>query len=393
MSWPANIRTVGATTLAALVACPPAHGLISLSEGRERIFVNATVSVTRDSNIFANSDNQGDFVYATSLGADYSRRVGWIAVNANAAVASSRFASVRGQDFDNPSFGLEFTKQTGRTTGALTLSAARESRADASVNVRSTSWNIPIGLNFKYPIFGPYTMAGSFGYSSRKYLDDAVFASLSTFTSSFDLYRILSSERDLVLGYRYRYSDTSRSSSYTDNAFSLGLSGKFIRGVKGNLRAGYQVRETSGRAGGDSRLGSWFISGGPSYSFTKKLGLDGTISKDISTTATDSIVDTTNASLVLQRAFTSRWNGKVGVDFGDTRFLGDSGRVLVSAGPPPQYGPNRHDNYLSAHAMIAYTLNDHLKMSLSYTWFQNWSTLAYADFVRSSWGFTASTRW
>ena len=40
----------------------------------------------------------------------------------------------------------EFTKQTGRTTGSLSLSASRESRADAAVNLRSTSWNIPVGL-------------------------------------------------------------------------------------------------------------------------------------------------------------------------------------------------------------------------------------------------------
>ena len=47
-------------------------------------------------------------------------------MNANASVGSSRFATLKGQDFDNPSFGLEFTKQSGRTTGSLTLSAARD---------------------------------------------------------------------------------------------------------------------------------------------------------------------------------------------------------------------------------------------------------------------------
>jgi hypothetical protein len=393
MFYRREIQRLTAVVLAVLTACPPARALISLNEGRERIFVGASVSVSRDSNIFANSDHTGDFVYSTSLSADYTRRVGWIGVNANASVGSSRFATVRGQDFNNPSFGLEFTKQTGRTTGSITLSASRESRADASVNLRSTSWNIPVGLNFKYPISGVYTLTGGFNYSSRRYLDETVFSSLASFGTSLDLLKILTNERELITGYRYRFSESSRNTSSTDHAFSLGLSGKLLRGMKGSLRVGYQTRGTSGRVGGDTKFDSWFASGSSSYSFSRKLVMNGTISKDYSTTATDSIVDTTNASLTLQYAYTSRWNFSLGGDFGDSKYLGEGGRILLDPGPPPLLGKNRHDNFLSWDATGSYAMNEHLKMALSYSWFRNWSTVAFADFVRSSWTFTASTRW
>ncbi|MBI5694112.1 MAG: hypothetical protein HZC55_28890, partial [Verrucomicrobia bacterium] len=166
--------------LVALMVCPPSHALVSLNDGRDRIYVSGSVSVSRDSNVFANSDHQGDYVYSTTLTADYTRRAGWIGVNAHAGVSSSRFGEFKSQDFNNPSFGVEFTKQTGRTTGSLVLSAARESRADAEVNLRSTSWNVPVGLSVKYPLAGAYTLAGSFGYSSRRFLDEAVFTSLET---------------------------------------------------------------------------------------------------------------------------------------------------------------------------------------------------------------------
>ncbi len=394
MFWRREIRAYLAIVLAASVACPPARALISLNEGRDRIFVNGSVSVSRDSNVFANSDNRGDFVYSTSLSAEYTRRAGWIGLNANAAVGSSRFGSIKGQDFNNPSFGLEFTKQTGRTTGSLTLAASRESRADASVNLRSTSWNIPIGLNFKYPIVSAYTLAGSFGYSSRRYLDETVFSSLQTFSASLDVFRILSNERELITGYRYRYSESSRHTANTDHAFSLGLSGKLLRGIKGSLRAGYQTRGSTGRPGtGEVKNDSWFASGATSYSFTRKLVLNGSIAKDFATTATDAVVDTTTATLALQYAYSSHWNLTTGVDFGDTKFLGDGGRVVLLPGPPPVLGAHRHDNFLSWDASVGYSLNEHLKTSLTYSWFKNWSTLSFADFVRSSWSFSASTRW
>ena len=398
MTWQCEFRRALAALLAAAVACPPAHALISLNEGRDRLFVNGSVSISGDSNVFANSDNKGDLVYSTSLSAEYTRRAGWIGVNARASVGSSRFATIRGQDFDNPSLGLEFTKQSGRTTGSLSLSAARESRADASVNLRSTSWNIPVGLNFKYPIVSVYTLSGSLGYSSRKYLEESVFSSLSTYSATLDLFRILSTEREMIAGYRYRFSESSRSTTSTDHALSLGLSGKLIRGLKGSVRVGYQTRGASGAriggvAGRETKFDSWTASSSSSYSLSRKLVFSGSIAKDFSTTATDSYVDTTNASVRTQYAFSSKWNAGAGVDFGDSKFLGEAGRIVLDPGPPPLLGQGRHDNYVSWNASIGYSMNAHLTASLSYSWFQNWSSISFADFVRSSWSFSASTRW
>jgi len=393
------IRAALAVTLAASLACSPGRALVTLNDGHDKIYVSAGLSMSRDSNVFANSDQRGDYVYATSLSAEYTRRAGWIGVNGSAAVSSSRFATIKGQDFNNPSFGLEFTKQTGRTTGSLTLSAARESRADAAVNLRSTSWNIPIGLSFKYPISGTYTMSGSLGYSSRRYLDETVFASLSTYHVGIDLFHILTTERDVIAGYRYRYSDTSRHSSSTDHSLSLGLSGRLIRGLAGSLRVGYQARMADGlldaRGARLGRLtyGSWTASGTAAYPVTKKLQFSAVIAKDFSTTATDSSVDTTTFSLDGAYAYSSHWSLGSAMSFGDSRFLGESGRVVLSLGPPLQLGPHRHDNYLNWSGSLNYSFNEHFRAALSYSWFKNWSTSSYGDFVRSAWSFSTSTRW
>ena len=153
--------------LGCAAAVPLSRALISLDDGRQKIFVNIAASVTEDSNVFMSSDNRRDLVYGTSLSAEYTRRSGWIGVNAAISVDSSRFSSLQDQNFDNPAFRLELLKQGGRTTGSFNLAASRESRADPSVNTRSTFWNVPMGLSVRYPLAGAYTVSSSLNYSSR----------------------------------------------------------------------------------------------------------------------------------------------------------------------------------------------------------------------------------
>lgn len=393
MSFGQHFRTLLAFGLAACLACAPAHGLVSLNEGRDRIHVTGSFGVSHDSNVFAANGSEGDFIYTSSIVADYQRRAGWIGVNASVAMNIGLFSELEGQDFRDPTFGLELTKQTGRTTGSLTFSLARESRADAAVNTRSSSWNYATGLNFRYHIVGNWDLAGALGYAQREYVDDAVFSNLSTYSGSADLFHVFSSERDMIFGYRYRYSETSRDAATTDHAVTLGLHGKLIRGINGTLRVGYQTRVPHGGIAGNQAFHSWTASGSVSYAINKKLNLSGQISKDFSTTAVDSSVDMLTASLEAQYAFNSRWSLSSSLAFGDSRFLGESGRVVLSLGPPAVLGPNRHDNFVSWSATTGYSLNEHFKIGLTYLWFRNWSTISFADFVRNSWNLNVSSRW
>ncbi|MFM9030757.1 MAG: hypothetical protein ACKOTF_08765, partial [Opitutaceae bacterium] len=303
--------------LACAAAAPLARALISLDEGRQKIFVNLGASVTEDSNVFMSSDAKRDLVYGTSLSAEYTRRAGWIGVNAAIAVDSSRFSTLRDQDFNNPSLRLELLKQGGRTTGSFNLAASRESRADPSINTRSTYWNVPLGLNVRYPLAGAYTISSGLNFTSRDYLDEKAFASLKTYSASLDVVRIMSSVREAYAGYRFRSSETSRDTSSSDHAFSIGLSGKLIRGLNGNLRAGVQTRSATGRLPGNDRFTSWFASGSTSYEISRKLRFTGSISKDYSTTATDDIVDTTNLAISARYAATAKINLSLSTSYGE----------------------------------------------------------------------------
>lgn len=393
MSLWQDARAALAVLLASSLACPPAHALVRLNDGRDQIHVTFSASVAGDSNVYANSDDQGDVIYSSGITAEYARRAGWIGVNASASISAARFGDFREEDYANPSFSVEFTKQSGRTTGSMTMSAQRESRADAAVNIRSESWNTSTGLNAKYPINGVLSAAGTLGYSNRDYIEETVLSDLSTYTASVDLFYVMSSVRDLSVGYRYRYNETSRSTSAADHGINVGMHGKLIRGLQGGLRVGYQTRKSDTGLPGDSRFHSWTAGGSAVYALGRKIQLTGQISKDFSVTATEASVDSISASIDGLYAYNSRLSLGGSVGWGHTEFLGENGRLVVALGPPLILGRQREDDFLNASGSIQYSLNEHLQLSASYSWFKNWSTLEYADFVRNGWSLNLVSRW
>jgi Putative beta-barrel porin 2 len=369
------IANVGAT----------AHALIVFNDGNDHIHVTGSVTIAYDSNIFANSlSDTGDYIYTATLTAEYARRAGWIGVDATVAVDASRFSSNEGENFNNPRYNLELTKLSGRTTGSFTLNAARESRADPEVNLRSDSWNYGAGLNVKYPVIERYALAGSLGYSLVDYSDNTLYVDLESYSASADLFYVLTPDRDLNAGYRYRENNSSIDTSTIDHAFLVGVSGRVIRSFTGSLRFGYQYRVPKDST--ESTLSGWTGSASLTHTFTQKLTLSVKAEKDFSTTATNVSVDRTSSSLDAQYAFNARWNASAGVGYGHTRFLGRRGIDLPS-------GRQRRDTSLSARAGVGYSKNDKLKISLDYHWSQNWSTIAYSDFIRRGWSLSVSSRW
>jgi len=362
-----------------------AKALVSLNDGTDRIFVTGTVGVSRDSNIFASRGGAGDFVYSGGLSVEYLRKAGWIQVNAGVGVEISRFDKFNDEDFQNPRFNAEFSKQTGRTTGAINLTAAKQSRAEPALNTPNTSWNYNAGLNAKYPVIERYTLAAGMGYGLVKYLDNPAFVDLTTYSANLNLFYILSNERDLFGGYRFRYSETSRLTSDVDHAFNLGLSGRIIPRVNGSVSVGYQVRKPSDDLIRKS-YGSTTAAATVSYAFNKKANLNGQLSKDFSTTALDTTLDSATASLIFQYAYNAKLNFSANVGYGRNEFLGQRGLLFGT-------DIGREDTSFDWGARIAYTYSQHLALNLGYSRMRNWSNSIIGDYTRSIWSVGASSRW
>lgn len=355
--------------MAVLIASAPAQALVSIDDGKNQFFVNLSASYTWDSNVFANSTSGGDSIYGASVGIDFRRHAGMIGINGSVYMDASSFIQNSGENFLNPRFHTELTKQNGRTTGSITFSAARQSKADALVNVRNESWNYNMGLNLKYPVIERYTLAGSLGYGYLDYLDNALFVDLETYTASVDLFYIYNTERDIIAGYRLRYGQTSQNTAYYDHAFTVGLSGKILPKVAGTVRAGYQFHEPT-QSNGDS-FSAVTASGQATWTVTKKMNATLLLSKDFSTTSTNTTVDATSASIDFQYGLNSKTSIYSGVGYGINEFLGTP-------------GADRKDHYFTWNVAVHYTFSSYLKLKLGYSYYQNWSTLDFSEFTRNS---------
>ena len=382
---PSVARSIYMATLSVALLSQQARALVTLNDGTDKIFVTGSVGVSRDSNIFSSRGGGSDFVYSGGVGVEYTRKAGWIGVNAGVGLDISRFDKFSGENFQNPRFSAEFNKQTGRTTGALNLSAARQSRADAALNSRNTSWNYGAGLNVKYPVIERYTLSGGLGYNQINYVDNPAFVDLSSYSANLNLFYILSNERDLFAGYRYRFSETSKNTKDTDHGINAGISGRILPRVNGSVSLGYQIRKPSDDLR-TSSYRSWTSAAAVSYAFNKKTTLSGQVGKDFSNTALDTTIDSLTAGLELQYAHNAKLTMSASVGYGQNQFLGQNGLI---------FGTNigREDTSFDWGARIGYTFSQHLSLSLAYSYTQNWSNSTAGDYERSSWSAGASSRW
>lgn len=356
-----------------------AFALIKFDEGRDEIFVTGSLSLGYDSNIYGSKSAEGDFVTTSGVALEYARNAGLISVTGAVSLTLDSFASNSSEDSLNPSFSLELAKKRGRTTGSFTLGASRESQTDVLINQRTESWNYNAGVSVKYPVIDRYSLAGSLGYSVVDYTDNILaLTDLSSYSASTDLVYKYSSRRDLLGGYRIRLSDTSTSDKRTiDHSLTFGVSGRILAKLSGSIRAGYQIRNEPDT--GES-FSSTTASAATTWTVNNRFSISGTLTKDFSTTATSSTVDSLTLSLNAQYTLTKKWAIFGGPGAGQSDFLNG-------------VDTDRQDYFFSWTTGANYTLNEHFKASLSHTYFQNSSNRSDSSFERNTITLNLTSRW
>src|ERR1700759_56876 len=119
---------LGALSLLSL-SCGTVYGLIKLDDGHDQFFVNGSAGLTYDSDIFASSTGEGDTSLNSSLDLEYKRKAGMLGVNADLGWDFAHFFRLSNQDYADPHFSAEVTKDGGRTTGTVKLDIRRQDRA------------------------------------------------------------------------------------------------------------------------------------------------------------------------------------------------------------------------------------------------------------------------
>jgi hypothetical protein len=373
-----HIRPCLLTVLTLGLALPSGRALLNIDGSRNQVFVFGSVTFGYNSNIFSEAAGRGDYNTSAEAGVELKRRAGIIAVNATFRVAYLAFWKYTGENAVNPSFNIEFNKTTGRTTGAFTINAFRESRSDSAVNLRTNSWNFPLGLNLKYPVNDRYYVTSDTTYLQRRYTGTTTLANLTDYSEGVDVFYVYTSKLDLVGGYRIRVSKTSLGNDTTDHWFNVGASGGLLAKLNGNVRFGYQLRHVAGAAA--ENFTHFNALAAVNWPVTRKLALSGQVSRDFNTIATGASVDSTSAALRATYAFSRKLQFDTGVTWGRNLFLG---RNL----------PARTDNFFSWDVGGHYKFNEHLNVGATYSYFRNWSTLSFSTFDRQAFNLDISSRY
>jgi hypothetical protein len=302
-------------------------------------------------------------------------------MDASVSLSATSYAKNSGENFNDPSLRMEFNKGSGRTTGALKLSAARESRADTAANLRNQSWSYEASLDAKYPMLGGrYAFIGAFGASLRDFADNTTLADQTGTFASLDFYYMLD-ERNLLAGYRFRQESTSFSSGSRDHSLTAGVSGPLLFRLNGTFRAGYQVRTPYGLTAGRDTHTGWTANGSSTWEVTKRLDFAGQLSRDFSTTSTNISVDTLGGTIRGQYRFNLQTSFSASTGVTRTRFLDSvSGNRLDTAW---NWDVTAYRSFFS----------QHIQLSLSYSFFRNWSSSSFSTFDRKNLTFTATAKY
>ena len=379
----------------ALLCNVPAHALLRLNDGRDNVYVTAYVGTGYDSNVFGRSSGQnGDLLISGGAGMEYARKAGLIGVNASVSWDMGNFTTFVAESFLNPSASLEFSKGTGRTTGSLQFNVKRESRADPTVGLRTDSWTYGVNLNYHYPVIERYSFAGNIGWDTVTYQGGGTtFSGVNTYTVGTDLFYTWRSDRDLLVGHRYRLSLEDAGSTSVDNSVYIGISGKIIRKLSGTARVGWTYRTTSYPAGiQDNTNDGMYVSLACTWPASHKATFTLAASQDFNTTSTNFETQTSSVDLAGRFSHTVKFSTNATLGAGYTSYI--SGYTSNSTNPTTGFnGLDRNDHYVTAGVGAAYVFNEHLTATCGYAYYQNGSNLPLFVFDRHTINLTLSTRW
>jgi hypothetical protein len=356
----------------------PARALLTFDEGHDQLFATGTLSLAYDSNITANRFGQADTIFSGGVGLEYSRQAGIISVDASGGISTSHFDKFTSDDFSDPHFQGEFSAKDDRTAADLTLGVSRESQADIVSGIRAVSWDYEAGFDTKYRVTDRYSISATFGYTLRDFINAPVLTNLTTYSAGTNLYYTINSARDFFAGYNFSLQETSRGLSFYDHSFNVGIDGKILPKLNGTASIGYELQDPHGSTT-DRSTGAMTSNVALTWNFSRRLKITGDVSQNFSAISTNGSVNTLASSLDASFSMNSKTSLTSGVGGGYNRFIGAT-------------ADGRRDTYFTWNAGVTHTINDHFTTSLGYTYYENWSTASFSDFIRHTITLTLNIR-
>ena len=340
------------------------------------LFLTGSTEIRFDDNIFLNSRNgQSDMILSFSPGFDLVFGKG-SATRGEIYYREEfrRYSTHDGQNTTLSNVGFNSRYDNGKTMLGAVGSYAQVAQSDNNIRasgaiVRRDVSNLNLNAEFGFSertSFGVALLYDKTNYKPTAFTDSSAWA------VPIDMYYEVSPKLALSAGYRYR--DTKLSGTAKDskeNFINIGARGEFTPKLTGQVRVGYNQRSflshrDQAGLGIDSKL---------TYSSSDKTNIQLGVSNDFSNSASGENTKVRSYSLSTRSQLSEQWNLGASLTLRSVNYLTSS------------------EDYLVGQVNVSYAYRTYLNFATAYSYSNNDSTLATANFRDNIFSFGANVRY
>ena len=340
------------------------------------LFLTGAATLQSDDNIYLDAKNEkSDTIYSFTPGVDLVFGKGSITTgNVYFREEIRRYSSNGNQDVELANVGARTSYDNGVTKAGFNAAYTELAQNDNDIrvsgdivhrNLTNLAANVEFGFSEKTSL-GTGISFDRTDYGPSSYSDSNIWS------LPVDVYFKASPKLDWSAGYRYRSSQLSGAGlDSTDHFLNLGARGEFSPKLTGQIRLGYTRRSLD--VGGDENL--FGVDGNLIYAFSEKTTYRFNIGNDFGSSGTGDSTKNFTLGLSVSNKMSEQWSFTGGLSL----------RKIDYA--------KRSDDYVEGLVSVNYALSAMLNFGASYTYRNNTSDLATAEFTNSVFSLGANLRY
>ncbi len=358
---------------------PAATAFYEVGDGE--LFLNLQSSLTYDSNIFARSSQEADWIFQVGPELQFLRQAGLVGVDLRTGIDFGFFADNSELDYESLYSYLDLTYPRAgerRATTTLTLSAREETRTDSTIGARTRSYVYEANGGVRYTVTEKFGTRVRAGYSHVDYRDQER-SDIDRYQVRLDGIWVYSPLLEYFGGYRFRYTDVhtlagEERNNTLDHALIAGLEGEITPKLSGLLEGGYQVRIPEQDTA--SRREQLTVNGRLNWAVRADTGVFVTAGRDFDTSPERQSLERTDASAGVRQELRQWLQAQALFRYENFRF---------------RRGDNRVDDAYVGQVGLDYDVTTHLFMNVTYSYTVRESTDPEFDYDRHI--ASVSARW
>lgn len=372
-----SLRKVALSSALLALAASPALAILPFAKGE--LFVQGELRTEYDSNIYVNSAEVNDTLFTFTPGVSFIRNAGLLRLSVSTGLEIQRFVDNTQHDGENGQFStsLNWNNEEGKADAKLNLGANRTAFANTYLNDRTVTDNYSLTGNF-----GLWTTE-KFGFRlSTDLLDQrSVKGGYSDVRKSLfgvDGRYLVSPKLEVVGGYAYRHTGTYKASTTAaelrsdDHRFSVGVDGEITSKVKGQILAGYVLRDLS--QGSSRNQSSPFAKIALDWETAEKTRFNFSIKKDFDTSAANQSINKFDVTLSGTQDLNAKLSATTTLNYMHGNYVGGSA--------------GRADNSYMGRVSFNYRFTDRASAMVYGSMTRSTSSMALAEYKRYTIGFS-----